>query len=324
VDRVIPGQPVRVGLLLPTREMAINGDYALGPLLDFARAAERLGFDSLWAGDSLTARARLDPLIVLSAVAAVTERVTLGTAAFTAALRNPLIGANLITSLDHASGSRLVMGLGAGFPIPESADEFAAVGVPFADRVRRLDETARLWRAAWGPTPAAFDGTYWQVTGLDRLPPTATPGGPPLWLASSDTPAVLSRVARLYDGWLPFLPSADAYRKAWDQIAELVQEQGRPAGSVTPALYATIGVGRAAKDELDRYVRAYYRRSLQEMTAIQAYHHGAADECADWLGGYLEAGARHVVIRIGSLTPAAQLAEIAEMVLPTLRASAAA
>lgn len=320
-----PGQPVRVGMLLPTREMAINGDYAMAPLLDFAREAERLGFDSLWAGDSLTARARLDPLIVLAAVAAVTKRVTLGTAALTATLRNPLIGANMLTSLDHASGSRLAIGLGAGFPIPESADEFAAVGVPFADRVRRLDETTQLWRVIWGGHQTSFNGRYSQVTGLDRLPPPATAGGPPLWLASSDTPAVLSRVARLYDGWLPFLPSADAYRTAWKRIAELASQHGRPAGAVTPALYATIHVGRSAvtaKAELDRYLRAYYRRPLEEMATIQAYHYGTAAECADWLGGYLEAGARHVVIRIGSLTPAAQLAEIAEAVLPALRGTA--
>jgi alkanesulfonate monooxygenase SsuD/methylene tetrahydromethanopterin reductase-like flavin-dependent oxidoreductase (luciferase family) len=320
------GQPVRVGVLLPTREMAITGSYAMTALIDFAREAERLGFDSLWAGDSLTARPRLDPLIVLAAVAAITERVTLGTAALTAVLRNPLIGANMITSLDHASGSRLAIGLGSGFPVPESADEFAAVGVPFTDRVRRLDETARLWRAAWrsrrSPGAASFNGRYWQVTGLDRLPPPAAAAGPPLWLAGSDTPSVLSRVASMYDGWLPFLPTAGAYRNAWGQIGELARRQGRPAGSITPALYVTVHVdenARAAKAELERYVQAYYRRPLEEMATIQAYHYGTATECADWLGGYLKAGARHIVIRIGSLTPAAQLTEIANVLLPSLR-----
>ncbi|WP_037842946.1 LLM class flavin-dependent oxidoreductase, partial [Streptomyces sp. NRRL WC-3549] len=82
-----PGGALRVGILLPTREQAINGTYAAAPLLDFARQAEGLGFDSLWAGDSLTARPRLDPLVVLSAAAAATERITVGTAALTPALR---------------------------------------------------------------------------------------------------------------------------------------------------------------------------------------------------------------------------------------------
>lgn len=156
-----PGVP-RVGVLLPTREHALAGDFAAAPLLEFARRAEQLGFDSVWAGDSLTARPRLDPLVLLSAVGAVTSEVTLGTAALTAALRPPLAGANTIAALDQVCDSRLVLGLGAGFPIPESEAEFAAAGVPFEGRVGRLDETAALWRAAWRSTrqgaPTGFEG----------------------------------------------------------------------------------------------------------------------------------------------------------------------
>ncbi|MER5541147.1 LLM class flavin-dependent oxidoreductase [Streptomyces sp. NPDC002589] len=74
-------ESLRIGLQLPAREQAIKGNYAAAPLLDFARQAEALGFDSVWTGDSLTARPRLDPLVVLSAVTAVTHRITVGTAA---------------------------------------------------------------------------------------------------------------------------------------------------------------------------------------------------------------------------------------------------
>src|SRR5262245_18061846 len=108
----------RIGVMQPTREMAITNSWDLAPLLEFATRAERLGFDSVWTGDSTLARTRLDPFVVLAAAAAVTSRVTLGTAALTAALRNPIIGANMITSLDHATGGgRLTLGLGAGFPM---------------------------------------------------------------------------------------------------------------------------------------------------------------------------------------------------------------
>ncbi|MFF0170888.1 LLM class flavin-dependent oxidoreductase [Streptomyces prasinus] len=83
--------PTRFGVLLPTREQAILGRFAASPLLGFARQAERPGFGSLWTGDSLTACPRLDPLVVLPAVGAVTSAVTLGTAALTPALRHPLV-----------------------------------------------------------------------------------------------------------------------------------------------------------------------------------------------------------------------------------------
>lgn len=318
-------QPVRVGVLLPTREQAILGDFAASPLLEFARQAEALGFDSLWTGDSLTARPRLDPLVVLSAAGAVTRSITLGTAALTPALRHPLIGANMVASLDHVCGTRLVLGLGSGFPVPETEEEFAAVGASFRGRAGRLDETVAIWRQAWAGTAGDFDGRYWQVRRLDRLPRPPRPAGPPLWLAGSDTPRVLERAARLYDGWLPFLPSADGYGRAWRRIEELRAEAGRPPGAVVPALYATITVGedeRQARAELEHYIEHYYGRSLEAMSAIQAYAWGTAEHCAEWLAGYVREGARHIVLRIGSLEPEPRLKEIAQTLLPAVRDAA--
>ncbi|MFI1762496.1 LLM class flavin-dependent oxidoreductase [Streptomyces sp. NPDC020800] len=316
--------PLQVGILLPTREQAINGAYAAAPLLDFARQAEALGFDSLWAGDSLTARPRLDPLVVLSAAAAATTRITVGTAALTPALRHPLIGANMAASLSHVAAGRLILGLGSGFPMAETEEEFASVGASFQGRVGRLDEITALWRTAWRSgedgEPAEFEGRFWQAENLDRLPSPAVPGGPPLWLAGSDTPKVLARAATRYDGWLPFLPDVDAYARAGRRLGELAAEAGR---TVTPALYATVTVNAdetAARAELEHYISHYYGRSLDQMRTIQAYAWGSAEKCAEWLGGYVRAGARHLVVRIGSLDPEPQLKEIAEVLLPAVRA----
>lgn len=319
-------RPPLVGMLLPTREQAINGIFDAAPLLTFAREAEELGFDSLWAGDSLIARPRLDPLVVLSAAGAVTSRVTLGTAALTPALRHPLTGAHMVASLDHVCASRLVLGLGSGFPMPETEEEFAAVDVPFKGRAGRLDEIVSLWRTTFHATqpgaPTTFAGTHWQVEGLDRLPSPRRPGGPPLWLAGSDTPRVLERVARSYDGWMPFLPSAESYQAAWRRITELTDRAGRPADAVTPALYATITVNEdaaQARAELAHYIEHYYGRSLEQMATVQAYAWGSAESCADALAAYVRAGARHLIVRIGSLDPEPQLKQIAAAVLPRLK-----
>lgn len=321
-DAIESRLPLKVGVLLPTREAAMTGRFAMRPLLDFARAAEEQGFDSVWAGDSLTARPRFDPFVVLAGVAAVTGRVTLGTAALTAALRHPLLGANAISALDHAAGAgRLCLGLGSGFPLPESEAEFEAVGVPFRGRSARLDETTAVWRTAWRSEASTFAGRHVRTAGLDRLPPTATPGGPPLWLASGDTPRVLARVAESYDGWLPFLPDPAAYAAARTQISALSLKAGRAADAVTPALYATVSVDPdhdRAEAGLDAYVRGYYGYPLEIMRTIQAYGHGDAERLAQWLGGFVAAGARHLVLRIGDLDPLPQLARLAERVLPRL------
>lgn len=138
---------------------------------------------------------------------------------------------------------------------------------------------------------------------------------------------MLSRIARQYDGWLPFLPTAEAYGAAWDTIRGKLAEYGRPADAVVPGLYATVGLGAdraSAEAELDGYVRGYYGRPLELMRGIQAYGAGRAEDCAEWLSGYVRAGARHLVIRLGTLDPWPQLKELADQVLPAVRAQALA
>ncbi|MFJ4653399.1 LLM class flavin-dependent oxidoreductase [Nocardia sp. NPDC088792] len=310
---------VRIGVMLPSRETAMTGAHDAAGLIKFAIAAEAAGFDSVWIGDSPLARTRVDPLPLLAAVAATTSRVQLGTAAWTATLRHPLLGAHTAATVDQLSAGRLVLGVGAGFPLPESREEFAALGVSFGERVGRLDETVAIWHASWSGA-TGFDGRYWKLDDLSATLPAASPAGPPVWLAGSDTPRVLQRVARHYDGWLPFLPSVDAYARAWTAIGELTD---RP---ITAAMYATINLdpdAAKARAELDGYVHHYYRRSLDVMATVQAYFGGSGEECADWLSRYLDAGAEHLVLRIGSLGAQRQLEALAE-ILPALRQGSSA
>ncbi|MFD0430823.1 hypothetical protein ACFQ60_36610 [Streptomyces zhihengii] len=122
------------------------------------------------------------------------------------------------------------------------------------------------------------------------------------------------------------LAALPAGRRRVRQSHPADRRTGRRSGPRTrrrdPALYATITVDSdagAAKAELEHYIRHYYGRSLDQMSAIQAYGWGSAEQCAEWLGGYVRAGARHLVLRIGSLEPEAQLKEVAEVLLPAVR-----
>lgn len=293
--------PVRVGIMLPSRETAMTGQHDARGLIEFARTAEAAGFDSLWVGDSLLARTRGEPLSILSAVAAVTERVALGTAAMIAPLRHPLLVAAQAATVDQLSNGRLILGLGSGAPLPESRREFDAVGMAFAGRGARLDKSVKLWRETWGG-----QGEF-----ADVLPP-ARAGGPQVWLAGGDTAKVIDRVAATYDGWLPYLPDVNAYARAWDRIrAQAVRE-------VTPALYATVNIsGPGADDELDEYLRAYYGQPLDVMRQVQAIRGGSVQECLDWLARYVAAGAQHLILRIGSPSPRPE--SVAEQLLSTLK-----
>jgi alkanesulfonate monooxygenase SsuD/methylene tetrahydromethanopterin reductase-like flavin-dependent oxidoreductase (luciferase family) len=131
-------------------------------------------------------------------------------------------------------------------------------------------------------------------------------------LAGGDTAKVIERVSASYDGWLPYLPDANAYARAWDRI------RARAVREITPALYATVNLsGERADDELDQYLRAYYGQPLDVMRHVQAIRGGTVAECLDWLARYVDAGARHLIVRIGSLTAHPEM--IAEALLPALR-----
>jgi alkanesulfonate monooxygenase SsuD/methylene tetrahydromethanopterin reductase-like flavin-dependent oxidoreductase (luciferase family) len=261
-------------------------------------------------------------LTLLAAVAAVTRRMTVGTALLIAMLRHPLPLASQITTLDQAATGRLCLGIGSGWPGPETQAEFESVGMPFSERIGRLDEAVTWLKDAWAAQPVIWQRRYWDLPGLRCLPPPVNPGGPPLWLGGGDTPKVIMRVARYYDGWIPYLPDASRYAHAWGAIREAAASAGRDPAAITPALYATINLNadRAqAEAELDDYARGYYGQPLAQMSRLQAFFGGPADECTTWLEHYVQAGARHLILRMGTLRPAEQLDMAAEM-LPALRA----
>lgn len=305
---------IRVGLLLPTREAAISGDWDARRLVEFAGRAEGLGFDSVWAGDSLLARPRLEPLTLLAAVAVATNSVALGTGALTVPLRHPLVSAHAVTAVDQLSGGRLIIGMGAGFPYPASAAEFAAAGVPFPQRLGRLVETAMIWRHVWSDAAgSAFSGSYWKLEGIDGFPRPVAPGGPPLWLAGSG-PRALELAGPLLDGWLPYSPEPAGYRRSSAVLS--AAGAGRRPASFTHGLYVTVlphDDPEAGRVELDAYARAYYGQSLAVMGRLQGFVTGTDAQCAARLRGYADAGARHIVIRIGALDPAPLLDRVAAL-----------
>src|ERR1700751_2501694 len=184
----------RIGHLLPTRERVMEGRPQTGPLLDLAVRAEDLGFDSVWVGDSLLARPRHDPLTMLAAVAARTRRVQLGTAVFLPALRNPVVLAHQLATLDQISEGRLVLGAGIASDVANIRAEFVAAGVPFEGRVGRMMEGLRLARALWSGKPVNWEGR-WPVNDGVLGPTPYRPGGPPIWMAGSVRPAA-GRAAR--------------------------------------------------------------------------------------------------------------------------------
>ncbi|MEB3069888.1 LLM class flavin-dependent oxidoreductase [[Mycobacterium] vasticus] len=293
---------VSLGVVAP-----LSGDQWAGAeprqLNRLVRAIEDLGFDSLWANDSLFGP-RLEALTFLTAAASVSERITLGTAALLPALRRPVQTAQALASLDLLSHGRLIVGVGAGFP-GASQREYVLSQVPWPRRFHRLDDTVALWRQLWaGEGPDEFRGATISLEGLPDCIAPATRGGPPVWLAG-DTPNARLRAGTGYDGWLPYPPTPKRYAAGLDEVMTAARGTGRAHSDVTPALFVTVLItdasdgGRAA---LERFTKATYGYPLRIMEQIQTFATGPAEQVAAALAGYVDAGARHLVCRSATLT----------------------
>jgi probable F420-dependent oxidoreductase len=290
---------VRIGYLLPTRERVMEGRPEAAPLLALAERAETLGYDSIWVGDSILARPRHEPLTLLSAVAARTRRVELGTAVLLPALRNPVVLAHGIATLDQISEGRFILGVGIASDVPNIRAEFVACGVPFEKRVGRMLEGLRLARELWTGKPVAWNGR-WVVEGASLGPVPHRPGGPPIWIGGM-VRASLERVGRLYDGWFPNSPDPERWRAQWEEIRDIAREAGRDPAQLTGAVYLTLTLDEdktRAEERMNQFMQNYYGQPAAVMRARQASYAGPAEGAVEWLSSWIRAGAGHLVLRV--------------------------
>jgi alkanesulfonate monooxygenase SsuD/methylene tetrahydromethanopterin reductase-like flavin-dependent oxidoreductase (luciferase family) len=289
----------QLGYLLPTRERVMEGHDETGPLLALAERAESLGFDSVWVGDSLLARPRHDPLTLLAAVAARTRKVTLGTAVLLPALRNPVLLAQQVATLDRIAEGRLILGVGIATDVPNIRAEFEAAGVPFDKRVGRMVEGLALARALWTGRAVDWDGR-WKIRAGVLGPTPHRTGGPPIWVGGS-VGAARVRTGRLYDGWFPNGPTAAEYAAQWPEVLDAARAAGRDPAALTGAMYLTLSIDEnrdRADARLNAYLEQYYGMRPDVMRKRQMCYAGPAAGAAEWLQGYVDAGASHLVLRV--------------------------
>lgn len=318
------GAPIELGTLLPTRAAR-----EVAPILAFAQRAEELGFDSLWAGESILARPRLDPLTTLAAVAARTTRARIGTAVLLPAQHQPLRLAHVLATLDCISEGRLIAGLGLGIKDERTLAEFRGLGVPPDSRAGRAVECVRLCRTLWSTSPEARRADapgrrtpYWNVEDAELLCRPHQPAGPPFWSGSTfRLEASLRRTGRHFDGWFPTAPTADAYRQGWEAVQEAAARAGRDAADLSPAVYLTVHLDSDpanAQRSISEFIESYYGVPYAAMSQVQGCYAGDAEGCAEWIRGFAAAGARHVVLRFGARDAAVQLERVAKDLLPLL------
>lgn len=286
-----------------------------------AEDAERLGFDSLWAGEHLSFVNPIhDAYVALSFFAGCTRRIHLGTGILMVPLRHPSWTAKSAASLDRLSDGRLILGVGVG---GEGRLDFEAAQVPIQERGRRCDESIEVVRKLWGADSVSHHGRFFGFDGVTIAPKPTAPHGPPVWVGGKSK-AALRRVARLGDGWLPAYVSVDRYSDGMRSLEEECAEVGRSADEITPAVYLHTRVSRhhedaragAAKHFGERYGKPVGDHVIDRLCLV-----GDPEHVIGRITAYLQAGVRHVVC-IPMVDPSEfpdQIAVIAEEVVSRVR-----
>ncbi len=234
-------------------------------LLKLAQTVDRLRYSSLFVSDHVVLpiasrsvypyhpsgqfpggahQDYMEPLTLLSHLAAVTKRVRLGTSVLVIPYRNPVLAAKMLATLDVLSGGRVILGAGVGW----CEEEFGALAAPpFRERGRATDEYLRLMRECWTKEEVHFEGKYYRLSGVVFAPKPVQKGGIPIWIGGH-TDAALRRAGELGDGWHPIGLRAPAllhpaeYQDKVKLVHAWAQRAGRDATSITLTFRAPMEV----------------------------------------------------------------------------------
>jgi alkanesulfonate monooxygenase len=271
----------------------------VGAILAYAERAEALGFESLWAWDHVLLGVEpsfpiLDAVGILTAIAARTSRIALGTGVLVLPLRNPTVAAKALGTLDIISNGRLILGVAAGW----YAREFDAVGVPFERRgrlfERNLDVLTRL---------LTEDRVTLRIDELNlrdavmRPHPVQRPR-PPI-LIGGYVDAVLRRVAEKGDGWLTYFYTPESYRRAWEKIVAFARAAGRDPRRLTGTNQLAIYVGRSRAETeaaMRRWLETEWDVAAWSESTIEHAVHGTPDECVAQLAAHAATGVDRLIL----------------------------
>jgi len=261
------------------------------------RAAEELGYHSLWTTDHIVTPAGLlspyrniyESLTVLAYAAGITRKTILGSSVVVLPLRDPILAAKQFATLDALSEGRLIVGLAAGW----AEGEFRVLGGSFGDRGARLDEQVELLRALWTQPVVNFVGRYYKVIDVIFEPKPCQDGGPQVWIGGNSRAAV-KRAARLGDAWHATSIPLDEFRL---RVEELRRLSGQRQVEVTARMAVDV---RSSKSRL-------LRNPAGERRVVWG---GGTGGVAATLSEYEAAGLEYLVVYFGDKEPSEYVSDM--------------
>ncbi len=312
----------KLGILLPTRGILLRGDHPADAdrVFRMAQRVEEAGLDSVWVGDSLVAKPRLEPLSTLGALAARTSRVRLGTAVLLPALRHPVLLAQAMATVDLISGGRLVIGAGVGGAFnDEQRGEWAAAGVDATRRARRFEEIVEIAKGLGSGNPHSHEGRQFSLDSVTMLPAATQPEGIPWLLAThyrAGKPAQVDRAARVGDGVIAISDTPAEFAEIIAQVDAKAKEYGRDTSNRENVFYMTVNLNEdedAAKADAEDWLMRYYGANIW---GSRWGPFGSVQNVADRMAAYADAGAGTVIVRLASFDSERQLDVFLERIAP--------
>ncbi|MFQ6026202.1 MAG: LLM class flavin-dependent oxidoreductase [Dehalococcoidia bacterium] len=326
------------GISLSTR--AILFDWGtMEDVVQAAKTAEDSGyFHGVWVGDNLLSKPRVESIVTLSAIAAHTRQVKLGTICLASfPLREPILLAIQWASLDVLSQGRTILSVCNGASEragPQFANELAALGVPSRERVGRVVEGVQILRRLWSEDSVTHEGKYYQFADVTVLPkPVQQPV--PILLAANPKEGeaddavverILRRVARHGDGWQSDATPVDTFRGRFSRIREYATEQGRDASKLMSCLHLMVNINEdreLARRQSEEFLTAYYGAgAVSQEKADLWLAYGPPEAVIEKIQAYIDAGCTMPVLRFVSPDLRGQLQRCIEEVLPAFRTGA--
>ncbi len=264
---------------------------------EVAVRAEELGFDSVWLNDHFFTSRLFHPLppptapfyeswVTLSALAALTSRVRIGTLCSNVSFRNPALLAKMAACLDVISGGRLELGLGAGW----FEEEHTAYGFAFPDMARRaqqLTEAVDIIKRMWVEETVTFNGRHFRTDTAYCSPKPIQAPRPPITIGARGSRTMLRVAARCADRWNIQTPISPAqYRRKLGFLERHCEEAGRDPGEIGRSLWAGTVIGRDSED----YARAAEALQLPHAVYLDARIAGTPEECVRRIQGFVDLG----------------------------------
>lgn len=258
-------------------------------IIDNMQLAEKLGFDAVWVTDHIIVPRSMDliyrdnmlePVALLSHLAALVPRVKLGTSVLILPYRNPVVLAKMLATIDQLSGGRLIVGVGGGW----MTEEFAALGVSYPERGKYSDECLRVMREVWTYETVSFYGQYTSLQDM-QVSPLPAQTHLPLWVGGVSARA-RRRVAELGDGWHATNLTPEAIIEGVAHLNRLWAKNGR-TGAPVISMRATLFIEGVSQDEL-----TYAPRPGRDLLR------GDIDTLVNRLRAYQAAGVQHFLFEL--------------------------